>query len=457
MLLASCVFYCAFIPIYILILLFTIIVDYIAGIYIEKNEGSRRKFFLVLSIIVNLGALCIFKYYNFFIDNVNVLLHSVFHTKGNFPLLNIILPIGLSFHTFQAMSYTIEVYRNNQKAERHLGIYALYVMFYPQLVAGPIERPQHILPQLHQEHPLKYENIISGLRIMLLGYFKKAVVADRLAIFTDPVFNHPKNYPAEMLVIATVFFSVQLFCDFSGYSDIAVGTARVLGIQLMQNFNFPYISKNITEFWRRWHISLSSWLNDYLFTPIAIAKRNWGKWGVVYSMLITFTLIGLWHGAKWTYVIFGLLHGIAVAIEFLTKKWRKKVSNAIPSFVYAIGSIFLTFLFWNFTQIFFRALSVEQAIYIVKKVPEGVTHLPRFFFHPKLYLADIHITNVEFAITCAVIAATLLNEFIQYKQNISFLINKQPILIRWLVYYSIVLVIIALGVFENRQFIYFQF
>jgi alginate O-acetyltransferase complex protein AlgI len=457
MLLASCIFYCAFIPIYILILFFTIIIDYTAGIYIEKNEGTRRKWFLILSIIANLGTLCMFKYYNFFIDNVNGLFHNVFHMQGDLPFLNIILPIGLSFHTFQAMSYTIEVYRGNQKVEKHLGIYALYVMFYPQLVAGPIERPQHILHQLHEEHPLRYENIIIGLKIMLMGYFKKAVVADRLAVFTDPIFNHPKDYPAEMLVIATVFFSIQLFCDFSGYSDIAVGTARVLGIQLMQNFNNPYKSQNITEFWRRWHISLSSWLNDYLFTPIAISKRDWGKWGVVYSMIITFTLIGLWHGANWTYVLFGLFHGIAVAFEFLTKSLRKSISKITPTFIYVSVSIFLTFLFWNFTQIFFRALNVEQAIYIVRLMPSGIIHLPRFFMHMHSYLPALRITNVEFLVSLLVIFIILSADFLQSKKSIRLMIDRRPFLLRWSLYYSIVLIIIVLGVFENRQFIYFQF
>ena len=264
---ASCYFYMAFVPVYILILFGTIVVDYFAGILIENAQGARRKWYLVMSILANVGALAFFKYYNFFTDNVNHLLH-IANAGTSLPLLNIILPIGLSFHTFQAMSYTIEVYRGNQKAERHFGIYSLYVMFYPQLVAGPIERPQNLLHQFHEPHTFEYANVVSGLRQMLWGMVKKMIIADRLASVCDPVFNDPAHNSGIGLAIAAVFFAFQIFCDFSGYSDIAIGAARVMGFKLMTNFNNPYHSRSISEFWKRWHISLSTWFKDYLYISL---------------------------------------------------------------------------------------------------------------------------------------------------------------------------------------------
>lgn len=268
LLISSCVFYMAFIPVYIFILFFTIIVDYIAGIMIEKESGRRRRLFLIISILVNVGFLAIFKYYNFFTENVNELLRLLHIAYHPIPLLNIILPVGLSFHTFQAMSYTIEVYRGNQKAERHFGIYALYVMFYPQLVAGPIERPQNLLHQFKEEHKFSSQNLMDGLRLMLWGFFKKLVIADRLAQYVTIVYSFPAEFHYMNLIIATLFFTIQIYCDFSGYSDIAIGAARCMGFNLMTNFNRPYFSTNIQEFWKRWHISLSTWFRDYLYISL---------------------------------------------------------------------------------------------------------------------------------------------------------------------------------------------
>jgi alginate O-acetyltransferase complex protein AlgI len=267
LLLASCAFYMAFVPVYIVILLLTIVIDYWAGILIENASGSQRKFYLAMSLVANIGVLAIFKYYNFFIDNINNLLH-LSNSSTSLPLLNIILPIGLSFHTFQAMSYTLEVYRGNYPAERHFGIYALYVMFYPQLVAGPIERPQNVLPQFHKKHSFNYDRIASGLRLMAWGLFKKVVIADRMAFMVNEVYNQPHNYHGLPLLVATIFFSIQIYCDFSGYSDMALGTARVMGFELLKNFDRPYFSKSISEFWRRWHISLSTWFKDYLYISL---------------------------------------------------------------------------------------------------------------------------------------------------------------------------------------------
>ncbi len=302
---ASCYFYMVFVPKYILILGFTIVVDYFAGIAIENATGKRRKLFLVCSLVANIGVLAVFKYYNFLNNNLSFLLHDM-GMKDPIPVLSILLPIGLSFHTFQAMSYTIEVYRGNQKAERHFGIYSLYVMFYPQLVAGPIERPQNLLHQFREKHSFDYDRVISGLRLMLWGYFKKTVIADRVGLIVDKVYSDPHHFNGIALTLATIFFAYQIYCDFSGYSDIAIGAARVMGIKLMYNFKSPYHSKSIAEFWTRWHMSLSTWFRDYLYIPLGgnrvpvnrmyfnLFGSVFGKWIMAWSQL-DFYYLGALH------------------------------------------------------------------------------------------------------------------------------------------------------------------
>lgn len=264
LLISSCIFYMAFIPHYILILFITIIIDYFAGIFIEKSEGYKKKAFLIISIISTCLILFIFKYFNFFSLSFQYIVNLTgFEYKSK--LLDLILPIGLSFHTFQSLSYVIEVYRGKQKAEKHFGIYSLYVMFYPQLVAGPIERPQNLLHQFREVHKFEYNRVTDGLKLMLFGMFKKVVIADRLSIFVNEIYSNPTNFQGPALILATIFFAFQIYYDFSGYSDIAIGSAKVMGFELMKNFDRPYFSKSISEFWKRWHISLSTWFKDYLY------------------------------------------------------------------------------------------------------------------------------------------------------------------------------------------------
>lgn len=363
---ASCVFYMFFKPEYILILAFTIAIDFYAGLKIDSAPDQRgKKRFLVLSLIANIGILAVFKYFNFINDNITGLFR-LFGQQNPIPYLKILLPLGLSFHTFQAMSYTIEVYRGNQKPERHFGIYALYVMFYPQLVAGPIERPQNILHQFHQRQHFDFDRVAAGLRLMLLGFFKKIVIADRVGIYVDQVYKDIAHANSVTVLLALFFFAFQVYCDFSGYSDIAIGSAKVMGFDLAINFDRPFISKNISEFWRRWHISLSTWFNDYLFTPLVIKWRDWGKWSVVLAVVITFVISGLWHGAGWAFLIYGLLYGIAVVYEFLTKRTRTKVARRVPPIVYDNISIFLTFTFVCLALVFFRAGTFQRAILVYK-------------------------------------------------------------------------------------------
>ena len=452
LLIASCIFYMAFIPIYVLILFFTIIVDYLAGIMIEKESGKKRRLYLILSIVVNLGFLGFFKYFNFFAENVNALLTSLHITANSLPLLNIILPIGLSFHTFQAMSYTIEVYRGNQKAEKHFGIYALYVMFYPQLVAGPIERPQNMLHQFKEEHKFDSQNLLNGLRLMLWGMFKKVVIADRLAHYVNTVYASPGQYHYLNLIIAAFLFSFQIYCDFSGYSDIALGSAQTMGFKLMVNFNRPFLyATNITEFWRRWHISLYSWFNDYLYTPIVIAFREYGKWGIAAALMITFLLSGLWHGAKWTFVIWGGIFAIALIYEMLTKKIRKNIRKSLPTpFLYDKVSLLITFFVLNFTWIFFRADSVNDAFLIVKHIFTLYDKVP---FH--LYVSPIGRFE-KLSLRLGVIM-TIFMMIAESRLSVDLKnMNKYPVF-DMLFSAMIIFFILVFGVFQNANFIYFQF
>lgn len=451
---ASCYFYMAFVPVYILILGFTIVIDYFAGIYIENAQGKRRKLFLIFSLIANIGVLGVFKYYNFLNENITSLLHG-FGWTNPIPYLSILLPIGLSFHTFQAMSYTIEVYRGHQKAERHFGIYSLYVMFYPQLVAGPIERPQNLLHQFREKFDFDYERVTSGLRLIAWGLFKKVVIADRLAIIVDTVYDHPQNQNSLGLIIATVFFSFQIFCDFSGYSDMALGTARVMGFKLMTNFNRPYHSKSISEFWKRWHISLSTWFKDYLYISLGGNKVSIPRW--YFNLFIVFLISGLWHGANWTFVIWGALHGFYLVFALMTNKYRERINKTLGLTKLPFLSVISTFGLVAFAWIFFRAKTVNEALYIIKHMFTGLPELFNKILNRQTVLGELKFETTDLLLSIGLIIFLETVHFIQRKKNISTLFLKQPATIRWLVYYTIILSILLLGVYKNRQFIYFQF
>jgi alginate O-acetyltransferase complex protein AlgI len=451
LLIASCIFYMFFIPIYILILIFTIIIDYIAGILIENAEGKKRKLFLILSLISNMGGLAIFKYYNFFIENLDASLKFL-HIDYASPLLNLILPIGLSFHTFQAMSYTIEVYRGNQKAERHFGIYSLYVMFYPQLVAGPIERPQNLIHQFYEKHDFDYQRVTDGLKFMLWGMFKKVVIADRLAIYVDKVYNNPLNYDGWNFIIATIFFAFQIYCDFSGYSDIAIGAARVMGFKLMTNFNRPYHARSIAEFWKRWHISLSTWFRDYLYIPLGGNRTTKFWW--YFNLFLTFLISGVWHGAKWTFVIWGALNGLYLLVSIWTEKPRKRLVEFIgldkhQSLRQSI-QLLITFTLTCYAWLFFRANSLTDVIYIHRSIASSL-------IHPFREIIQFPFSLNEFLLCLCVIAFLELIHYTERKREMwSYLTNK-PLYLRWAVYYGFILVIFYLGGFGSNHFIYFQF
>jgi alginate O-acetyltransferase complex protein AlgI len=442
---ASCVFYCFFIPKYIFILLVTILIDYFAGIKIEKSPGRQKSTWLLISILSTCLVLFVFKYYNFFIGNIDEAAH-LFHLNYAIPLFHIILPIGLSFHTFQSLSYVIEVYRGQQKAEKDFGIYSLYVMFYPQLVAGPIERPQNLLHQFYERHDFNYSDVTIGLKKMAWGLFKKIVIADRLSIYVSAIYSNHDKHNGTSLAVATLFFAFQIYCDFSGYSDIAIGAARTMGFKLMTNFNYPFFSRSVTEFWRRWHISLSTWFNDYLFTPLMFSKRNWGKYAVVFAVLITFLVSGLWHGANWTYIVWGLLNGIALVYEFITKKLRKKISQLISPVIYQPLSILLTFLYACFTWVFFRSPDLKTAVEILHKI---------LFVHGPIFIGDNKNMIYSVLFILLLVSIEVIREYKLF--NGFSLFENSNVYIRRLSYISIVIIILMFGVFDNSQFIYFQF
>ena len=442
---SSCYFYMAFLPIYILILGFTIVIDYFAGIWLEETSGKKRRLFLILSLVANIGVLAVFKYYNFLNGNLSTLLNSIGY-HNHIPNLSILLPIGLSFHTFQAMSYTIEVYRGNQKAERNFGIYSLYVMFYPQLVAGPIERPQNLLHQFYEEHYFEVERIIDGLKMMLWGFFKKLVIADRLALFVNAVYNNPDHHTGTTLVVATLFFAFQIYCDFSGYSDIAIGAAKVMGFKLMTNFNRPYFSRSISEFWKRWHISLSTWFKDYLY--ISLGGNRVSVKRIYFNLFFVFAVSGLWHGANWTFIVWGALNGFYLVFSIVSKKLRESIHKVllldrIPRIHNAI-KIFSTFVLACISWVFFRANSMSDAFLVLK----------RSFTGGKMYTEDMSLlANSGFAILLLLILE-IKREYYADKKTV---FSSGNLYVRSLAYSFVIALILLFGVFDGGQFIYFQF
>lgn len=428
LLLASCYFYMVFKPVYLLILVAVIVIDYAAGIQIENSKTNKRRW-LIVSLTANLGILVFYKYFNFLNENISDLL-GCFHIENHIPALDIILPIGLSFHTFQAMSYTIEVYRGNQKAEKNFLNYSLYVLYFPQLVAGPIERPQRLLPQLHNPIYFNYENIIYGLFRIAGGFFKKVVIADRLALFVDPVYDHLGSSNGLSILLATVFFAFEIYCDFSGYTDIAIGVSRMMGINLVENFRNPYLSSSIREFWSRWHISLSGWFRDYVYIPLGGNKTSYARW--MLNILIVFFLSGLWHGASWGFVIWGLLHGSMLIIERLFQN-RVKLPHALK--------VIIVFICVCFAWIFFRAREVKDGFLAIKSLGEiSISDkLPNAF------------NNIELIFVFVLIVGLLLTETFIKRASIKkySLAISLTILLFFLSY--------LFGEFNFKQFIYFQF
>jgi alginate O-acetyltransferase complex protein AlgI len=435
---ASCYFYMAFVPKYILILFFIILIDYFSGIAIENSQGKRRRHWLILSLVSNILLLGFFKYFNFFNENLAVI--SSWLGMDVHPInLNIILPIGLSFHTFQSMSYTVEVYRGKQKAERHLGYFANYVLFFPQMVAGPIERYDHLGNGLKQEHKPQYQNFSDGFKLVLFGLFVKMAIADNLAPFVNEMYADPLKFSASQALMAVFLFSFQIYADFYGYSTIAVGCARLLGVDIMDNFKTPYLSRSISEFWSRWHISLSSWFRDYLYIPLGGNRVKIPRWSL--NILIVFMISGLWHGASWTFVVWGAFHGIMLLLErYFSIAFKIDIYKS-NRFVSAI-LIIKTFILTSFAWIFFRATSFKNASEVLETIFKnpGVQGPEISYFIPLLFVAIL-----------------IISDIFLYNSRIDKKLNQFRMPLRWAVYTIIIFCLMALSGTQKFAFIYFQF
>ena len=461
---ASCAFYMAFVPAYILVLAVTILIDYVAGIRIEATTGSRRRLWLILSIASTCAVLFVFKYFDFFNDTIALAARAMGMDYA-VPALQLLLPVGLSFHTFQSLSYVIEVYAGRQRAERDFGVYALYVMFYPQLVAGPIERPQHLLHQFREVHRFDYARVVAGLQLMAWGLVKKVVVADRLAELANRVYDAPAQYSGLPLIVGTVAFAFQIYCDFSGYSDIAIGSAQVMGFDLMKNFDRPYAARGVAEFWRRWHISLSTWFRDYVYVPMGGSRVARPRWYA--NLFIVFLVSGLWHGARWTFVVWGALHGAYLIASLVSAGVRARLRAASglerhPALL-RLWQTTATFTLVGVAWVFFRATSLGDAWYVVTHLASGLgPQLSAVVAGDPAAIGSLVFLGFEpskVLLATAAVVALLIVEHVQGARPISLRARiagtRAPL--RWAAYACAVLTIMTLGVFQSARFIYFQF
>ena len=458
LLIASYYFYMCWKVDYILLIIISTLIDYICSNKMSQiKEKVKRKKWLLISIFSNIGILFGFKYFNFFSDNIQTLFnnYNIFYET---PLFNVLLPVGISFYTFQTLSYTIDVYNNKTPAQKHLGVFAVYVSFFPQLVAGPIERSNHLLPQFFREHDFSYIRVKAGLQKMLWGFFKKIVIADNLAILVDGVYNNVDNYSGLTLIVATIFFTFQIYCDFSGYSDIAIGTAKVMGFELRENFKRPYFSKSIREFWQRWHITLSTWFRDYVYIPLGGNRTI--KWRWYYNIFITFLVSGLWHGANWTFVIWGALHGTYLIIALVLTNPKKQFSSLIQKQSKSFNKLLdvtITFILVAFAWIFFRANNLDDAIYIISNLFVNYNEIINLS-ELRIQFRGIGLFQEDLIKCFLLILALFLYSSYERSGNVWGKLQQKPKWIRWSIYYILVYCILFIAPHSNvNNFIYFQF
>lgn len=440
---ASYFFYACWDYRFLFLLVFSTVLDYFTGIKMSESKNLReKKFWFWLSISINLGFLGVFKYYNFFVSSFSDLLLG-FGMTSHFWTLSVILPVGISFYTFHGLSYVIDIYNDKIPPERDFVDYSVFVSFFPLLVAGPIERATHLLPQIQKERVFYYSKAVDGLRQILWGLFMKIVVADNCAIVVNDVFKNQDHYNASSLAIGAIFFAFQIYGDFSGYSNIALGTARLFGVELLRNFSFPYFSRDIAEFWRRWHISLSSWFKDYLYIPLGGSKGS--LWLQVRNTLIIFLVSGFWHGANWTFIIWGLLNAIYILPLVVFKLNRANTDivaqNSILPSVKELLQIAFTFMLTTVAWVFFRSDTVYGAFsYLLKLFNYKAYHFPEVELKPFIFIFIL-----------------LIVEWIQRnKQHGLELSNVKRASVRWSIYLLIFIVILLFGA-SSDSFIYFQF
>jgi hypothetical protein len=431
---------------FMLLLVFCTLLDFLYGFCVISPNRKKARFFLLLSIINNLGILAVFKYYDFFaLQFKNGFDLLGLHT--NPILLNFALPIGISFYTFHGMSYVFDIYREKQKPVGNFIDYAVFVSFFPLLVAGPIERASHLLPQVQQKRYFSYSQSVEGCRLILWGLFKKVVIADSLAITVDQIFQHPTNYNGITLIVGAIAFSIQIYGDFSGYSDIAIGSAKLLGFELLSNFKFPYFSRDIAEFWRRWHISLTSWFRDYLYIPLGGSKK--GKFMTIRNVFIIFFLSGFWHGASWNFIFWSAIHACSF-LPLLILNHNKSNINSIVAHdrlsptIKEFIQMFMTFMFVTFSFVFFRSNDINNAFYYFKHIFESI------LAHP----GQITLFPPEYEVFFYILPLVLFDWHIRHNERVlKFPENK---ILRYL-FYFLFSVLIFINFSKNDSFIYFQF
>ncbi|HEY4046608.1 MAG TPA: MBOAT family O-acyltransferase [Acidobacteriaceae bacterium] len=451
LLIASYYFYMCWSTRYIFVIWGITLIDYVAGIQIEKAaEPHLRRFYLGLSLFCNIGLLFFFKYFNFLLGSASTAAHFL-GLRYDPPLLSIILPVGLSFHTFQAMSYTIEVYRRKVPAEKRLLEYALYVAFFPQMVAGPIERPNQLLPQFHREPSITFDGVRSGLAQALWGLFKKIVIADNVSEFVKLIYSAPRHYDGAELLLATTLFSLQIYCDFSGYTDMALGLARMMGYELVINFRQPYFSRSVGEFWRRWHISLSTWFRDYVYIPLGGSRvsppRHW------FNLMVTFVVSGLWHGANWTFIAWGFLHGAYLIVAQSLSPAAEKLGRALraerfPRLVSGL-KIAVTFALVTIAWIYFRASTVADAWFVTWHL------LPLGRLDPFVLKVGGFTRATAPYLALLILSMFIVEWWIAHPEQAPRIWSSPKF--RALCYNACIYCIVFLGFFGHRDFIYFQF
>ena len=464
---ASIVFYAFLkVPHLIPILLLITTITYCTGIGIERSNIPKTKCYLLWGgIAANVMTLVLLKYLPFLTQNLNILIRSIaslimsFQDKPTITYLVLnhintaIISIGASYYIFQAISYLVDIYLGIEKAERNFGYFALYMSFFPKLLQGPIERAADLLPQLKKPYTFSYDTVRAGMLLFVWGLFKKMVIADRLALLVDPVFNNVHAYVGFPLLLATYYYALQIYFDFSGYTDMAIGTAGIFNITLTRNFNKPYFATSIADFWRRWHISFSRWILDYIFKPLQMSCRNWGTWGTATALLVTFLISGVWHGANWGFIVWGLLHGLYLACSVFYKPIQKKIHKSLGissrSGMYKTWQVFFTFNLVCFAWIFFRANTISDALYIVGNMANSFSNVLSISYLENniVFGKDIY----EFYRLAAVFSLFMI--FSNYINTIT----EKPAYVRWIYYNMISAAILFLGVYDDIKFIYNRF
>lgn len=463
LLIASYYFYMSWNVNLIVLIMFTTVLSYASGIVIEKSDKKQvRLAALLISVIGSLGVLFFYKYFNFFSHSAVLLFRAIGIPASDFSL-KILLPVGISFYTFQTLSYTIDIYRKSIKAEFHFGYYALFVSFFPQLVAGPIERPQNLLPQLKDKREFDKQNFVIGLKYIVVGFVKKVVIADTIAVFVNRIYNSPSDANGLMVIIATVLFALQILCDFDGYTNIAIGVAKLMNINLVKNFNNPYSAKSIKEFWARWHISLSSWFRDYVYIPLG--GNRCSKSRHLFNLFITFLLSGLWHGANWTFVIWGCLHALYQILGIITKNIRTAIKAVFKineeSKIWKVVQTLFVFTLVCFAWIFFRANSVSDAFILIKVLFSSW----QFSGNIKLAFATMQMTilDIIFPLTAAILLIFIGKLDIDKPLTLSLRQNTGEVVLHCMLYGMLVALIGFAWIYTSvtlgtaNEFIYFQF